>query len=72
MKTRRIIMFAVLVAILVGCRPPAPQANQKQNATSPDGQYVLTLPIEAQTTNPKYKGTRVWKVTIADESGTVL
>jgi len=43
-----------------------------QGTPSPSGKYVLRLPIEAQTTNPQYKGTRVWKVTIADSSGTVL
>ncbi len=72
MKTPRLIIIAVLVATLVGCRLPAPPDNQKQKTTSPNGKYVLTLPIEAQTTNPKYKDTRVWKVTIADTSGTVL
>jgi len=68
----RITMIAVLFGGLLGCGPPAPRANQKQRTTSPNGKYVLTVPIEAQTTNPKYNGTRVWKVTIADTSGAVL
>lgn len=72
MNKRRITMFVVLVGALVGCRPPASRRNQKPRTRSPNGKYVLTLPIEAQTTNPRYKGTRVWKVTIADASGTVL
>ena len=68
----RVTMIAVLFCGLLGCNPRAPRANQKQSTTSPNGKYVLTVPIEAQTTNPEHRGTRVWKVTIADTSGAVL
>ena len=46
--------------------------NQVQGIISPSGKFVLELPIELQTTNPKYAGTEVWKVSISDSAGTVL
>jgi len=67
--TLAISLFAIALS---GCAPPAPRPNQTQGAASPSGRYVLRLPIEAQTTDPQYKGTGVWKVTITDLSGKVL
>ena len=61
-----------LFLVLIGCSPKAAPPNQKQGAVSPSGNYILNVPIEPQTTNPQYKGTPVWKITIADASGAVL
>jgi hypothetical protein len=72
MNTSRTFLSVLFALALIGCAPPAPRPNQTQGATSPSGKYVLRLPIELQTTNPQYKGTRVWKVTITDTSGKVL
>jgi len=72
MITPRSVLIALLASTLFGCAPPTARPNQKQGAVSPSGKYALRLPIEAQTTNPQYKGTRVWKVTITDSSGKVL
>ena len=72
MSTSRTFLSFLFAIALIGCAPPAPRPNQTQGATSPSGKYVLRLPIELQTTNPQYKGTRVWKVTITDTNGTVL
>jgi hypothetical protein len=72
MSTRCTISVALSAVALSGCAPPAPRRNQVQGTPSTSGKYVLRLPIEAQTTKPQYKGTGVWKVTIADSSGTVL
>jgi hypothetical protein len=58
---------------LIGCSPAAaPRSNQTQGATAPSGKYVLRMPIELQTSNPVYKGTPVWKVTITDPDGRVV
>jgi hypothetical protein len=61
------------LALAFGCRrtqslPP----NQQQPSISPNGRYVLTVPIEPNETNPEYAGTRVWKVTISDQDGALL
>ncbi len=44
-------------------------ANQQQPSKSPSGRYVLTVPIEAYSTQP---GTRMWRVTIHDTQGKLL
>jgi len=51
--------------LITGCSPKAVPENKQQPVTSPSGEYVLTVPIETNTTNPQYKGTPVWKVTIS-------
>jgi hypothetical protein len=72
MSKHATLLGILVVFAFVGCAPPAPRPNQTQGVTSPNGKYVLRLPIEPQTTDPKYKGTRVWKVTITDQSGKLL
>src|SRR5687768_4991545 len=59
------IVLLLIVGLLSSCNPRSPKKNQSQNLSSPSGAYSLRIPIEENTTNPKYSGTRVWKVTIS-------
>ncbi len=60
----------LIVGSLAACKPPQPKKNQTQNLPSPSGNYILRVPIEENTTDPRYSGTRVWKVTILNSTGT--
>jgi hypothetical protein len=66
------VLLPLLLSGTVGCKPRAPRPNQIQGVPSPSGKYILRVPIEAQTRNPEYKGTKVWKVTITDPGGAIL
>lgn len=66
-------LYVIVITIgLFGCTSLPPSSNQKQGVVSPSGKYILSVPIEVQTINSQYKGTRVWKVTITDSSDVVL
>lgn len=65
----RHLAVLALVLPIAGCpcrsrRPTRP--NQEQPSVSPNGKYVVTVPIER---NPNYRNTPVWKVTICDTQG---
>jgi len=72
MMSSRTFLGVLLGLPFIGCSPAAPRRNQTQGAASPSGKYVLRMPIELQTSNPTYKGTPVWKVTITDPNGRVV
>ena len=72
MSTPCTVLSLLVAFALAACAPSASRPNQTQGTTSPSGKYVLRLPIEPQTTDPQYQGTRVWKVTILDTNGKVL
>ncbi len=65
-----LITWMGLALLAAGCslREGAP-ANQQQPSRSPSGRYVLTVPIEAYSTQP---GARMWRVTIHDTQGKLL
>jgi len=67
MKIR--VLLLNLCFLAVSCSGSPPDRNQQQGTVPPNGKFTLHLPIELQTTNPTYKGTRVWKVTIKNASG---
>jgi len=67
MKSIAIIVLLLSIGFSTACRPRP--KNQTQNLPSPSGDYTLRIPIEENTTNPEYAGTRVWKVTILDRAG---
>lgn len=70
MKTLQFsILSAAVLFGLVCCRHSPRPANQTQRLVSPSGQYLLTLPIEENTRDPRYAKTPVWKVTIHDRNG---
>ncbi len=60
----------LMIGLLAACKPLPNKQNQIQNLSSPSGDYTLKIPIEKNTTNPRYSETGVWKVTIFDSSGT--
>ncbi|MEM7013664.1 MAG: hypothetical protein AAF585_19505 [Verrucomicrobiota bacterium] len=60
----------LMLGFLAACKPLPPKKNQIQDLPSPSGNYTLRIPIEKNTTDPTYSGTRVWKVTISDSAGT--
>jgi len=64
------IALSLAIGSLAACKPASPAKNQTQNLPSPSGNYVLRVPVETHTTDPRYAGTKVWKVTILDRSGT--
>ena len=71
---RTLLFFvpSLLMVVLVLVLPePPPHDNQIQDLASPSGEYVLAVPIERNTTNPDYRNTRVWKVTIRNADGRV-
>lgn len=63
------IACLLVLGFLAACEPAPPKKNQIQNLLSPNGDYTLRIPIEKNTTNPKYSGTGVWKVTITNSDG---
>jgi hypothetical protein len=72
MMSLRTFAGVLFVLPFTGCSPVAPRRNQTQGATAPSGKFVLRMPIEPQTSNPVYKGTPVWKVTITDPDGRIV
>ena len=67
----KILHYSILPAVILFgfvCCKRRP-ANQAQHLISPSGQYVLTLPIEENTRDPRYAKTGVWKVSIHDSMG---
>jgi hypothetical protein len=67
MKNIAIIVLIPAVGFSSACRPRP--KNETQNLPSPSGDYVVRIPIEENTSDPAYKGTGVWKVTILNKAG---
>jgi hypothetical protein len=65
-------LLPLLAFMHLGCKPSPPSTNQISPSTSPSGQFVLTMPIQRHTTNPRYTNTSVWKVTISTPTGQLL
>lgn len=65
MKIQAWCVVLLLGIVALGCAVgrEAP-VNQRQPSPSPDGQYVLTVPIEKNAA-----GERMWQVTISDAGG---
>jgi len=53
------------------CSPQPPPPNQQQDIASPNGHFILSVPIEMSTPNEEGKQ-HVWKVTIRDRAGSLL
>lgn len=63
-------MFGIIfLFIIFGCNKQAQEQNQTSPLLSPDGKYILTVPIER---NPKDRNLPFWRVTISDKKGNVL
>lgn len=58
-----------MLGLVAACKPLPPEKNQTQNLPSPSGDFTLRIPIEKNTTDPRYSGTGVWKVTILSSAG---
>ncbi len=65
MKINIIYLILLTTILITSCKPKTTPANKQQPITSPSGKYIFTIPIEKNTTNPQYKGTSVWKVSIS-------
>ncbi len=66
------ILVVVVTVGLSGCDLGATSQQATSTQKSPSGKYFLSVPIEEQTTDPNYEGTKVWKVTISDSEGKVV
>lgn len=66
-RRRAIVASMALSMSLFGCSDST-DSNQKQGAVSPDGQFVLSVPVERGV----YPRVSVWKVTVTDRSGRPL
>jgi len=62
-----IVLFLGIVALGCATTRRAAPVNQRQPSRSPDGQYVLTVPIEKNA-----GGDKTWQVTINDAEGNLL
>jgi len=70
MKTfSRLLLFAVLLIILVGCVAKKPEANQESPSVSPTGKYVLKMLI-VEIDRKDFKGW--WQINISDAKGNAL
>lgn len=69
MKNFRNILLLIGLVCVASCGFRSKKRNQIQNLPSPSGNYVLQVPIESNTSDPRYSGTAVWKVTILDRAG---
>ena len=72
--SRAALRVAVLAALASALALPLPscaglsESNQRQGAVSPDGRFVLRVPVELGV----YARVPVWKVAIADKAGQLL
>ncbi len=66
---RQVGAIFFLALLVESCNSPAPKPNQRTPSTSPDGKYVLTVPIERDPTDHNLP---FWRVTISDSAGKQL
>lgn len=62
----------LMICIVPGCAREGAGSSQRQGLASPSGRYVVSMPIQENTTDPGYLGTPVWKVTISNAEGLTL